>query len=92
METKIQLTGKFKKQIQKVPSHIQEAASVWIESVKEIGLEQTNVAKGYNAEHLKGPRKGQRSVRMNKAYRVIYTVENGEVQVICLLEINKHKY
>lgn len=92
MKSKIEFTKRFEKEIIKVPSYIQEAAAAWMDSVEEIGLENTNRLPGYNAEHLKGSRKGQRSVRLNKAYRIIFTVKNGEIQVVCLQEISKHKY
>jgi proteic killer suppression protein len=92
MKSTIQLTEKFKKQIKKVPSFIVDAAQVWIDSVNEIGLDKTNELPGYRAHHLKGERKGERSVSLNKSYRIIYTVENGEVQIVRLQEINKHKY
>jgi proteic killer suppression protein len=92
MKSTIELTDKFKKQIKKMPSFIIESAQAWIDSVNEIGLDKTNELPGYRAHHLKGDRKGERSVSLNKSYRIIFTVENGEVQVVCLREINKHKY
>lgn len=92
MKSKIQLTDKFKKQIKKMPSYIIDAASAWIDSVSEIGLDKTNELPGYRAHHLKGDRKNERSVSLNRSYRIIYTVEKGEVQIVCLREINKHKY
>lgn len=40
-----------------------------------------------------GRRQGQRSVRLNRAYRAIYVEhENGEVELIEVLEVNKHEY
>jgi len=47
----------------------------------------------YHNEPLKGDRKGQRSVRLNKAYRVIYEeTESGNVVLIGVQEVNKHEY
>ncbi len=38
-------------------------------------------------------RQGQRSVRLNRAYRAIYVEhETGEVELIEVLEVNKHEY
>jgi proteic killer suppression protein len=92
MKSAIQLTDKFKKQIKKMPSFIIDSAQAWIDSVNEIGLDKTNALPGYRAHHLKGLRKGERSVSLNKAYRIIFTVDNGEVQVVCVREISKHEY
>ena len=46
---------------------------------------------GFHDEPLKGERKGQRSVRMNRAYRLIYRVIADRVHVE-LLEVHKHEY
>jgi toxin HigB-1 len=47
---------------------------------------------GYHDEPLQGQRAGQRSVRLNRAYRVIYELVAGEVQIVRVLDVNKHKY
>jgi len=48
---------------------------------------------GYHDEPLKGDRKGQRSVRLNRAYRAIYEEsEDGQLTIITVLEVNKHDY
>jgi hypothetical protein len=36
-------------------------------------------------------RKGQRSIRLNKAYRAIYVESDGGIE-ICIIEVNKHEY
>lgn len=44
-------------------------------------------------ELLKGSRHGQRSVRLSRSYRVIYTEDRtGIVNIIEVLEVNKHDY
>ena len=49
--------------------------------------------KGFHDEPLKGKLQGQRSVRLNRAYRAIYVEhETGEVELIEVLEVNKHEY
>jgi len=48
---------------------------------------------GYHDEPLKGDRRGQRSVRLNRAYRVIYEEnDQGDIVVILVLEVSKHGY
>ena len=50
-------------------------------------------AKGYHDEPLKGERRGQRSVRLNQAYRLIYTrLDRGEIVIVGVQEVNKHDY
>ena len=48
---------------------------------------------GYHDEALRGKRKGQRSIRLNRAYRAIYTIDkSGNINFIEILEVNKHEY
>lgn len=59
----------------------------------EEGIEEIRKISGYHDEPLKGKRKGQRSVRLNRAYRVIY-LENESITLLEILveEVNKHEY
>ncbi|MGH1469309.1 MAG: hypothetical protein ACRBBP_10615 [Bdellovibrionales bacterium] len=43
----------------------------WVEAVELKGLRQIRRLSGFHDEPLKGKRKGQRSIRLNKAYRAI---------------------
>lgn len=48
---------------------------------------------GYHDEPLKGKRLGQRSIRLNKAYRAIYEIDTtGTIHFIEVIEVNKHEY
>lgn len=48
---------------------------------------------GLHDEPLKGQRKGQRSVRLNRAYRAIYVERSdGPVELVEVIETNKHEY
>ena len=61
--------------------------------VEESGIREVRKFKGFHDEPLKGSRRGQRSVRLNKAYRAIYVEhEEGEIELIEVLEVNKHEY
>ena len=63
-----------------------KSCSVWI-------IRATRLLPGYHDETLKGERKGQRSVRLNKGYRVIYEeTETGNIVLISVPEVNKHEY
>ena len=52
---------------------------------------KTNITRTRLFEPLKGERKGQRSVRMNKAYRLIYKIIKDRIHIE-LIEVNKHEY
>ena len=84
---------RFTKQLRKLPFYIKQAVAVWVASVEEDGLRAVRRLSGYHDEPLKGKRKGQRSVRLNKAYRLIYEVnDKGEITILTILEVNKHEY
>jgi len=92
-ETQVVLTKSAEKEVKKLPRNIQEALLAWIDQVTTEGLQETRKISGYHDEPLKGDRKGQRSVRLNKAYRAIYVqTENGEIELVTVIEVNKHKY
>ncbi|OQW48167.1 MAG: hypothetical protein A4S09_13740 [Proteobacteria bacterium SG_bin7] len=67
--------------------------NAWVRSVEDHGIREVRKIPGYHDEPLKGQRKGQRSVRLSKAYRAIYTEHGeGEVEIILVEEVNKHEY
>lgn len=48
---------------------------------------------GFHDEPLKGTRRGQRSIRLSKAYRAIYEEsKDGKVTVVLIVEVSKHEY
>jgi len=47
---------------------------------------------GYYDEPLKGKRKGQRSIRLNKAYRAFYVINKNGMIEFEVIEVNKHEY
>jgi proteic killer suppression protein len=92
---KVEINSKAIKDIKRLPKHIVINLRTWIATVSKIGLLQTRKLKGYHDEPLRGDRKGQRSVRLNKAYRAIYKQhDNGNIELnyIEVIEVNKHKY
>ncbi len=65
----------------------------WVEDVQERGLPEVKKLPGFHDEPLKGNRKGQRSIRLSKSYRAIYSVdENQQKVMVIVLEVNKHEY
>lgn len=48
---------------------------------------------GFHDEPLQGRRDGQRSIRLNRAYRIIYQINaDEEVEFVEILGVNKHDY
>lgn len=94
---KVEISTQAKKEIKKVPTHISVKLLDWIESVEEHGLSQVRKIPGFHDEPLKGNRKGQRSIRLSKAYRAIYiesflTEKNLKIEIVIIEEVNKHDY
>ena len=92
-ETQVFISKFAEKQIKKLPKQISEALFIWVESSELTGIADIRNLKGYHDEPLKGDRKGQRSARLNRSYRVIYIEnENKDLVLITVIEVNKHEY
>lgn len=89
--TVVRRTKQFEKELANVPSHLRDKAIFWIELVEMVGLREVRKKPGFHDEPLKGKRKGQRSVRLNVDYRLIYRELRGEVEIL-ILEVTKHEY
>ena len=89
----VEWSNRVDKQLTKLPTHICEHFIAWIDKVIKIGIAETRLSPGLHDEPLKGQRFGQRSVRLNKAYRAIYIEnESGTIRIVKVLEVNKHEY
>jgi proteic killer suppression protein len=88
------LWGKsVEKQLDRIPEVIARKFRLWAALVEESGIREVRKHKGFHDEPLQGKRRGQRSVRLNRAYRAIYVEhDTGEVELIEVLEVNKHDY
>lgn len=81
------------KQIKKLPKPILRKLLAWIEDIGINSLEVVRLKPGYHDEGLIGERQGQRSVRLNRSYRVIYSIANEYIMEIVLIEeVTKHVY
>jgi toxin HigB-1 len=86
-------SAKAKKDLKKVPLPIALKLQGWIDAVGHSGLNEIRKIPGYHDEPLKGKRKGQRSIRLNIAYRAIYTINKaGVINFVEIQEVNKHEY
>lgn len=81
------------KSLRKLPEYVVDKLNIWVRSVENHGIREVRKVPGYHDEPLKGQRKGQRSIRLSKAYRAIYTEHSeGDVEIILVEEVNKHEY
>lgn len=92
MIRKVVLTTRAKKDLRGLPGQIVQKFATWTGLVETVGLEEARKVKGFHDEPLKGNRKGQRSVRLNRSYRAIYLIVMDEVQFAEVQEVNKHDY
>lgn len=88
------MTKQAIKKLKKLPIHIVLKLQVWIDSVINDGLNEVRKISGYHDEPLQGDRAGQRSIRLNRAYRAIYIVEEStnSVSFVEIIEVTKHEY
>lgn len=87
------LSRRAKKDLETVPAHVRVKLLAWVDSVQEEGMAVVRRVPGFHDEPLKGPRAGQRSIRLSKAYRAIYVeTVDGDVELARVEEVNKHDY
>jgi toxin HigB-1 len=92
MKTDVHISKKAQRQLKKVPDHIAIKFFAWVRFLDEFGLLEVRKQKGFHDEPLLGNRKGQRSIRLNRSYRAIYELKNEKVELVEVLEVNKHEY
>lgn len=89
----VKISKKAQKEIVKIPENLQKKLYFWVRTVSEFGLLKIRQSKGFHDEPLKGDRKGQRSIRLYKAYRAIYIEKSDrQVEFVEIIEVNKHEY
>jgi len=88
------ISKKAAKQLSRVPEHVALKLQAWIDAVEVYGLETVRRVPGYHDEPLRGKRTGQRSIRLSRAYRAIYVIMNGKLEVsfVEVKEVSKHEY
>ncbi len=83
--------SKVVKRLPKLPVNIRKKLFLWEALVHEKGMLMIRQHPGFNDEPLRGNRKGQRSIRLNRSWRAIYEEkENGDVIIIEVQEVHKH--
>lgn len=89
--TKVTFTKRFEKELKVVPVFIQKKVFAWIWAVQYLGLRDASRANGLHDEPLLGQRWGQRSIRLNRSYRLVYRIIDEQVHIE-ILEVHKHDY
>lgn len=79
--------------LQRCPFYIGVKVRHWLQAIKEQGLENVRHRSGLHDEPLKSSRAGQRSVRLNRAYRAFYILVAGKSgPYVKVIGVNKHDY
>ena len=93
MINRVEISPTTHKDLRSIPAHLLKKLQAWIKSVEVFGLEETRRFPGFHDESLQGKRFGQRSIRLNRAYRAIYRIRQDDLGKHALLEeVNKHEH
>ena len=93
MSQKVVISRRAEKQLRKTPRHVVLKLLAWVDQVETEGIRRARRVPGFHDEPLKGERKGQRSIRLSKAYRAIYVeVSEGTFEFVSVEEVSKHDY
>lgn len=79
------------KAVRKLQPWIVKEYETWKDLVHRHGPSVLREFPGYHDEALRGERKGQRSSRLNRQYRVIYAADE-DIVTVYVLEITPHNY
>lgn len=91
--TRVIISPRAQKGLERVPRYIEEKLMEWIDLVEEEGIWEARKIKSYHDEPLKGKRSGQRSIRLNRAYRGIYKEQDQTIVLeLLVIEVSKHEY
>ena len=79
------------KRIKKLPPQVREKLDVWAQIVEQQGPVGLREFSGFNDEALTGDWQGYRSSRLNRQYRVIYSIDDDTVCVL-VVDVTAHDY
>lgn len=84
---------KVQKQLEEVPQVIAKKFYAWVAAIRIAGVRSVRTRPGFHDEPLRWDRKGQRSVRLNQAWRAIYVErQDGSLELIEVIEVTHHGY
>ena len=83
----------IKKSLRKVPYFICNKVQIWADMVEKEGLPAVQKVRGFKDHPLKGNRKGQRAVYLNRKWRLVYIIKKEKQFVmITIKEVIPHDY
>ncbi len=81
------------KSLKKAPFFICNKTQIWADMVEKEGLPVVQKLRSFKDHALKGNRKGQRAVYLNRKWRLIYTIDKkNNVTIITIREVIPHDY
>ena len=93
MITTVSVSKAAEKDLRRVPNHVARTLQLWVKDVRLRGVEEVRKTTSYHDEPLHGQRRGQRSIRLSRAYRAIYVVRrDATLEFISVQEVSKHDY
>lgn len=92
MLTEVVLTRSARKGLENAPLHVRDKFAAWVKTVRLFGLPIARQAPSFHDERLQGERQGQRSIRLNKQWRAIYTETTSNTIIVTVLEVTAHDY
>ncbi len=82
-----------RKSLKKTPRVICHKVQIWADMIEKEGLPAVQATRGFRDHSLKGRHKGQRSVYLNKKWRLIYTMsKEHKLMIITVKEVIPHDY
>ena len=92
MTHQVVLTRAARKGLENAPPHVRDKFGMWVKTVRLFGLNKAREVPSYHDETLKGQREGQRSIRLNKQWRAVYTETATDTILVTVLEVSAHDY
>jgi addiction module RelE/StbE family toxin len=86
-----EIVNYVEKQLKKTPIEVREKYEFWKNIIETDGPKGLKLLAGFKDHALKGEWDGARASRLNRQWRVIYTLEKDQLNVL-VLEVNPHDY
>lgn len=91
MKCKVDLKA-VEKDLRKAPKEILVKFRHWVLTVELLGIFEAQGVKAWKDHGLKGNKAGRRAISLNYKWRAEYTIENGEIIIVRVLEVHPHAY
>ncbi len=93
MKTVVLVSKTAAKTLLKCPPQVQQKFAFWQIQLETQGIRTVRKIPGFHDEPLHGQRKGERSVRLNRFWRLIYVERSdGKLEIVEVTEVIAHAY